>query len=282
MPTVEPTAETAVATQPLWSARFPPPPVPWTQTYVDTHRALISAALDDPELCAAAAAGRRLPPGYGIGFDERVVEYPWLFGHRLAGHVLDAGSTFNHGHILDRALPVIDDLTIVTLEPEAWAFPARRVSYVFADMRELPFVAGHFDMAVSISTLEHIGMDNTIYGATDQRVHDPEPEVAQAAAEMRRVVVPGGRILFTVPFGRAEDHGWLRQFDARALERLVADFGGRERATITFFRYGRLGWQRSSIADAAGARYRDYTNDPSPASDGAAAARAVACIAIRV
>src|SRR4029077_3689623 len=107
---------------------------------------------------------------------------PWLFGQGLAGRVLDAGSTFNHEHILDRALPLVDDLTIVTLEPEAWAYPLRRVSYVFADLRALPFADAQFDLAVSISTLEHIGMDNTMYGVTARRAADPAGEVARAAA----------------------------------------------------------------------------------------------------
>lgn len=265
-----------------WATRFPGPEIPWTYAYNDTHRALVSAALDDAPLCAAAGAGKRLPAGYGVGLDERVVEYPWLFGQGLAGRVLDAGSTLNHEHILDRALPLVDDLTIVTLEPEAWAFPLRRVSYVFADLREMPFADGQFDIAVSISTLEHVGMDNRMYGVTARRAGDPEAEVARAAAELRRVVRPGGRILLTVPFGHREDHGWLRQFDAQELERLVADFGGRTGAAITFFRYDKTGWQRSSIVDAASARYRDYTNDPRPVADLAAAARAVACVAVEV
>jgi SAM-dependent methyltransferase len=266
----------------LWPGRFPAPEAPWTYAYNETHRALVCAALDDPELCAAAAAGQRLPAGYAAGFDERVVEFPWVFGQGLSGRVLDAGSTLNHEHILDRALPLVDALTIVTLEPEAVAYPLRRVSYMYADLRSLPFADGQFDLAVSISTLEHVGMDNTTYGVPDQPAADPAVEVAKAAAELRRVVAPGGRILLTIPFGHREDHGWLRQFDAEGLERLVADFGGRDAATIAFFRYDRLGWRRSSIVDAADASYRDFTKDQRPVADLAAAARAVACIAVDV
>jgi SAM-dependent methyltransferase len=265
-----------------WMACFRASEIPWTHAYNDAHRALVGAALDDASLCAAAGSGQRLPPGYGVGFDERVVEYPWLFGRGLSGRVLDAGSTFNHEHILDRVLPLVDELTIVTLEPEAWAYPLRRVSYVYADLRALPFADAHFDLAVSISTLEHIGMDNTMYGVADPPARDPAAEVAEAAAELRRVVRPGGRILLTVPFGRHEDHGWLRQFDAQDLERLVGDFGGRADAEIGFFRYDKRGWQRSAIVDAAGARYRDYTADQSPVADLAAAARAVACVTVSV
>ena len=227
--------------------------------------------------------GRTASARYGIALDERVVEYPWMFGQGLAGRVLDAGSTLNHPHILDRALPLVDDLMIVTLEPEDDAYPLRGgVSYVYADLRALPFADQTFDLAVSISTLEHIGMDNTIYRVDDRPATDPVAEVARAAAELRRVVRPGGRILVTVPFGRAEDHGWFRQFDAEALERLVADFGGREAAAIAFFRYHATGWQRATIREAAGVCYRDFARDPTPVADAAAAARAVACVSVAV
>ncbi len=272
----------AAATHPPWAVRFPPPPVPWTQAYVDTHRAFVGAALDDEALCVAVATGKRLPPGYGIALDERVVEYAWMFGQGLAGRVLDAGSTLNHTHILDRALPLVDDLTIVTLEPEDDAYPLRRVSYVYADLRALPFSDDTFDLAVSISTLEHIGMDNTMYRVEERPADDPVAETALVAAELRRVVRPSGRILVTVPFGRAEDLGWQRQFDAEALDRLVADLGGREAAVIAFFRYHSTGWQRATIREAAGVSYRDFTRDPTPVADAAAAARAIACIAITV
>lgn len=264
-----------------WAARHPAPAQPWTPEYNDAHRALVTAAVADDSLTAAAARGGRLPRGYGAGFDERVVEYPWLFGTGIAGQVLDAGSTFNHEHILDLALPLVDSLTITTLEPEPLSFPERGVTYVYSDLRALPFDDASFDTTMSISTLEHVGMDNSVYGASAARAADADHEVARAAAELRRVTRPGGRILFTVPYGRKEDHGWFRQFDAGDLRRLIGAFGAAESQTRVF-RYSAHGWQRSSVRRAAAATYRDFTADPSPVADRAAAARAVACIAIEL
>jgi SAM-dependent methyltransferase len=263
-----------------WAERFPAPPRPWTAEYAAGHEALLGAALDDASLRAAAAAGSRLPRGYAAGYDERTVEYPWLFGRGLSGRVLDAGSTLNHEHILDRALPLTEALTIVTLAPETHAYPLRGISYVFADLRELPFRDGWFDTVVSLSTLEHVGMDNAVYGAGDARAADPDAEVARAARELVRVTRPGGRILFTVPYGRAEDHGWFRQFDAAALARLIDAFGAAG-AETALYGYGRDGWQQTSAADAAQLSYRDFTADPAPVADLAAAARGVACVAIQ-
>jgi SAM-dependent methyltransferase len=264
-----------------WAEAFPPAERPWDAEYVERHRRLVGAAVDDPGLRGAVAGGDPLPGGYGAGYDERTVEYPWLFGQGLRGRVLDAGSTFNHPHILDRALPLVDDLTIVTLVPETDAFPLRGVSYVFGDLRELPFRDGWFDTVVSLSTLEHVGKDNAVYGAGGAAAPDADAEVARAAGELRRVVAPGGRILLSVPYGRREDHGWFRQFDAEDLARLVAAFEA-PRAAVSLFAYGPGGWQHATAEAMADVRYRDADAEPTPAADRAAAARGVACVAIDV
>ena len=264
-----------------WARRFPPTARPWTEEYVARHRALVGAAIDDEDLRAAVAAGGPLPDGYAAGYDERTIEYPWLFGHGLGGRVLDAGSTFNHSHIVDRALPRLDELTIVTLAPEPHQFVDRGVSYLFADLRDLPFRDGWFDLVVSLSTLEHVGKDNVVYGAEGTTAADPDAEVAKAARELRRVTRPGGRILLSVPYGRREDHGWFRQFDAEDLARLVDAFAA-QRSAVSLFRYDISGWRPSTPAEAAELAYRDYNADPTPVPDLAAAARGVACVAIEV
>jgi alginate O-acetyltransferase complex protein AlgJ len=264
---------------PSWRQRFPPPDRPWTAPYAAAHEALVGAAIDDPGLRAAIDSGAPLPDGYAAGFDERVVEYPWMFAQGLGGRVLDAGSTFNHQHIVERALPLVDELTITTLAPEGHAFVERAVSYVFADLRALPFRDGWFDTVVSLSTLEHVGMDNAFYGVGDAPAPDADAAVGHAARELRRITRPGGRILLSVPYGRREDHGWFRQFDADDLSRLIAAFEASSH-TVSLFAHAPSGWQRCSAQAAADLAYRDAKADPSPAPDGAAAARAVACVTI--
>ena len=244
------------------------------------HATFVSDMLDDAEIGAPFATADRLPPGYGVGFDERVVEYPWLFAQQVEGRVLDAGSTLNHAHILDRFLPRVDALHIVTLAPEAWAFTERGVSYLFADLRDLPFRDGLYDTVVSISTLEHVGMDNTLYGHPRGNADHPEQGLRRAVAELRRVARAGGRLLVTVPYGRPEDHGWLRQFDAAELAKLV-DSMGPAQVAVTVYAYSDLGWQLSSPELAADAAYQPPFG-PAVADDGAVAARAVACIAAKL
>jgi SAM-dependent methyltransferase len=257
--------------------RFPVPERPWTPEYVDVHRRLVAEVLDDPALLGQFARSSMLPSGYGVGLDERVVEFPWLLAQGLSNRVLDAGSALNHEHVLERVLRQVDALHIATLAPEEVAFTDRGVSYVYADLRDLPYRNGFFTSVVSVSTLEHVGMDNAMYGVSAPPAEDPERESARAVAELVRVLAPRGMLLVTVPYGRREDHGWFRQFDRGDVERLI-DLVPAQKTSIDIYGYKRDGWQLSSVEEAAEARYRNFLNDPSPVSDLAAAARAVACI----
>jgi FkbM family methyltransferase len=260
-----------------WARRFPPTEPPRTLSYDATHRALVASVLDSKAWRDRFAAGAQLPAGLGAGFDERVVEYPWLFSRGLSGRVLDAGSVLNHRHVLERLLPAIDDLTIATLAPEPAAFNSFGVSYLYADLRALPLRDDWFDEVVCLSTLEHVGMDNTVYGTDDPRADDPRAAAAEALRGLLRVVRPGGRIHLSVPFGRREDHGWLRQLDREDVDALLAD-AGVVRHDETVFRHTSRGWRRATAKQAAGARYNDA---PSRDGDGAVAAQAVLCTTIQ-
>jgi SAM-dependent methyltransferase len=263
---------------PSLSDRFPPPDRPFAEDYAERHRDLLRAVLSDQGLLEPFGSGRQLPSGYGVGFDERVVEYPWLLTRRPGGHVLDAGSALNHEHLVDRFVPEFDSLTIVTLEPELVAFTERKISYVYGDLRDLPFRDDWFDAVVSLSTLEHVGMDNSSYGSGAPVSNDPDSDLALAVAELRRVLKPGGELLVSVPFGAPENHGWFRQFGTEDLDLLVGLLEPSE-LSVEIFRYDLGGWKRSKRGAASGASYHQATGDP--AEDRAAAARAVACISAR-
>ncbi|MEA2454627.1 MAG: hypothetical protein QOI45_889 [Thermoleophilaceae bacterium] len=259
------------------AAQHRPPERAWEGDYGQRHGELLSWALGSEEFQRLLARGARLPKGYGVGLDERVIEFPWLYSQAPFGRLLDAGSTLNHEHILDRFAPEASWLCITTLRPEEAAHTERGISYVYSDLRELPFRDGFFDTVICASTLEHVGMDNRRYGDDAPAAGDVATEQAAGLAELLRVVTPGGRVLMTLPYGRAEDHGWFRQYDQAALGALLDGLD----ASITVYAYGPRGWQLGSLAGAGDGRYKDHSSDNTPAPDRAAAARAVACVQLR-
>jgi len=261
--------------------------VPWSQSYRDRRWQFTAASLDDLELMARFRDGGPLPSGYGKGLDERCVEYPWVLSRLEPGsaRVLDAGSTLNYRQILDQPIWRDTRLHIVTLAPEHQAFWDRGISYLYEDLRELPMSDGVYDTVVSISTLEHVGMDNREFTG---RSMDAEPcprGHLRAIAELRRVLEPGGTLLATVPFGRPLDLGTARVFDQAQVDEMVDAFDPKT-AACCFFRYTDRGWQTALSEECTDCEYVPWVAlppDQRPAAfpvqaDGAAAARAVACL----
>src|SRR5207237_140956 len=54
---------------------------------------------------------------------------------------------------------------------------------VIGDVRQLPFEDGSFDLVLCISTLEHVGRDNTVYGLARE---EDEEGLDAALRELRR------------------------------------------------------------------------------------------------
>lgn len=248
---------------------------PWSRGHGAARDHALAGALS-----STSASGRFTPPPfYGIAMDERVVEYPWLLEQlpEEARTILDAGSALNNALILDHLPLERLRLTILTLAPEANCFCERGISYHYADFRDLPFRDGYFDCVVSVSSLEHVGMNNAIYTADLRYVEAARRDYLKALAEFRRVLKPGAALLVTVPYGRDSDMGWFQQFGREALDELVRGFGP---ATIRaeFFRYRADGWKRATQDACDDAEYHDVRQGTPNATDLAAAARAVACL----
>jgi SAM-dependent methyltransferase len=221
------------------------------------------------------------------GLDERVVEYPWVF-HRLSAlhtpgtRILDAGSVLNHPRILAhcrRAGHV--PLSIVTLRYEGRAEVSDAVRYEFEDLRALPYRDGWFPLVISLSTLEHVGLDNSGYGDTRGASRNPSAEAIRAMQELRRVTAPGGTALVSVPFGARSNRGWLRVLDAEDIDGLTRASGWKvEQAT--FYRAMRDGWRECSMQAAETAGFNDPRRTGLPgtmtAPSWVAAAEAVALL----
>jgi SAM-dependent methyltransferase len=151
--------------------------------------------------------------------DERVVEIPWVLSRvRPSGRALEVGYAFAEtaylGALVRSGLDVVGaDLAtrdVVGMET------------VEADVRELPFDDRSFDQVFLVSTLEHVGARNEVYGLAVE----PDPGARLAALrEVRRILRPGGSLLVTVPLGEPGDYGWFRQEDERGWNGLYAQAG---------------------------------------------------------
>lgn len=191
---------------------------PWRYGYSEYKALYLRNVLNDDALMQTFRAGEPLPPGYGFRLDERVLEIPWALAHltNQTGRLLDAGSSLNHEFVLKaRALANLKT-TIVTLSPEGAAYWNLGVSYLFGDLRNLDFRHEWFDAITCISTIEHVGMDNSMYtDKADAAKSGETNDFLRAIRELKRVLKLGGALYMTFPFGKYENHGFFQQFDAR-------------------------------------------------------------------
>lgn len=228
--------------------------------YLECRDEAVTAAIGDARLLDTFANAGPLPARYGFRFDERLVEYPWLLSRLRgrSGRLLDAGSTLNWRHVLSADVLRPFHIDIVTLGPEPRCFWDRGVSYLFDDIRRLPFMDGLYDVVVCASTLEHVGADNTVFTSGRVASEWSPASYREAVDELRRVTKPGGRILFTVPFGEYLARGWFQQFDLTRLRDISARVRP-SRVEETFYRYvvGE-GWVLSDAQSCARCRYATW------------------------
>lgn len=251
---------------------------PWSPGYYTAKKQTIEKAID----ANAVRQGVDLPDSFGIAIDERVVEYPWLFGYlrrdNLKGRLLDAGSALNHDFLLRRAPLRGSDLTIMTLAPEKRCQWYDGYSYVFGDFRQTFFQDAVFDAVFCISTIEHVGLDNTLLYTNDMtRAESDERAFLPAIREFRRILKPGGSCFLTFPFGKHANMGWYQVFDAEMVQSIIKTFGP-STYEVEYFGYSERGWQRTAVENVENADTFDVHSGRGKGRDRAASARAIACL----
>ncbi|WP_431135811.1 methyltransferase domain-containing protein [Psychroserpens mesophilus] len=256
--------------------------IPWSEGYHRYKRDLITKNINDKEVLDGFSK-RHIPSDFGHRVDERIVEYPWIFANltNAEERLLDAGSTFNFDFIINHDLIKKKNLTIYTFSPEKNCFNNKGVSYVYGDLRKTPFKDAWFDTIVSQSTIEHIDMDNSIYGYDiphNKEVSKKSYEYIEAVKEMLRVLKSKGTLLITFPYGKFENHGFFQQFDEEMLNRLLEQFDGIGQYECTFFRYAMEGWkfcEKDELKEVVS--YNPHTGKGKQ-DDNAAHCRSVVCI----
>lgn len=255
--------------------------LPWTAGYETYKWNTITETITSDEILKLFNLKQTLPSQFGWRIDERIVEYPWLLSQLNEGNkrVLDAGSALNFLPTLQYLQKLNRDVTIMTLAPEDKAFWNKSISYHYGDLRLLPFRDEWFDEIVSISTIEHVGFDNTIYGASKEY---SEEGYLQVVNELWRVLAPEGTLYITVPYGQADDiiidgQIFARQFNATMMSQLLQNLNT-SNIDVVYYRYTSEGWILSNQTECDPMHYYNIHQQRDYDEDIAAAARAVCCI----
>jgi len=178
--------------------------------------------LDDAIALGLAARARGEPLIWlqaPAGTDERVIEVPWVLSRLVAsGRVLEVGYAFAEAPYLAALLRSGVELVGVDLAGR----DVEGMERVQADVRDLPLPDASVDQALLVSTLEHVGADNSGYGL---QAEEAPASRADALRELGRVLRPRARLLVTVPLGEPGDHGWFRLDDVAGWNGLFASAG---------------------------------------------------------
>jgi SAM-dependent methyltransferase len=197
-------------------------------------------ALDDGIAFAAWARSRgERPRGFTAEaqWDDRLVELPWMLArYRGEARILDIGYAFAEPAYL-AALVDLGAAELVGVDLAEADVPGMRT--IRADVRNLPFPEGSFELAFCISTLEHVGLDNRRYGygqAAD------ESGMESALTELRRVLTRDGRLLLSVPCGEPQHFGWYEQLEPAGWRELFAR-GGFSVYELEYYQQHPDGWR---------------------------------------
>jgi SAM-dependent methyltransferase len=203
----------------------------------------------------------QLPPEYGKGLPERVVELLIArLSYRAGLSVLDVGhayATRAHLHML-RSLPEPRHLTGIDIAPPSYDTTPYYQRSISADIIASGIADDNFDLIWCISALEHFGMDNSMYTA---RFNQAAGQDARALGEMVRILAPAGTLVVTVPYGRYEDHRTMKNYDAQRWQALLETIRSKARIREMYFRHTfGAGWAQAECQELRYVGYYDQAN----------------------
>jgi hypothetical protein len=195
---------------------------------------------------------------------ERAVEIPWVASAiaNCFGLWLDVGYVHAE-HRYWEAIPTVDWRRLLRFgygfdiapPPPSDPLPVHVVGDVIDyDFKALP----RFDLITCISTLEHVGCDNTLYLADAGRRDHPFTLQQRALQQLLSVLTRRGRLLLTLPYGAFQDHGWFLQYDADMVQALtdIAVQIGQQLTTERYYQLTDEGWRRANREELKAVSYR--------------------------
>lgn len=150
---------------------------------------------------------------------ERIVEIPEMLRSIPVKNakILDVGCRYS-------LLPIqLASLGNEVYGIDIYAYKRRHPNFHFtkSDFLEAKFKRSFFDVVISLSTIEHIGLG--FYGEKANIDGD-----RKAIEKIKSLSKRGGILLLTAPFGKPRDSTWYRVYDKKRLLKLLDGFKIRE------------------------------------------------------
>ncbi len=216
------------------------------------------------------------------GIDERIIEYKWIINEleNKKGNILDAGSVLNYSPIIEKLNNF--NILIQTLYPEKNNFSKKSVSYIYSDLKKKIFEENYFDFITCISTLEHIGFDNTQYNYYKNDKYDSieknSKDYLKVIENFKHILKKGGYLYITIPFGKKQIFEHLQQFDSEDIKILIQKFNP-DFVEKSFYIYKNFSWIECNEQDCKDIEFR--TQEEKNPADKAASARSVIFLKLR-
>lgn len=146
---------------------------------------------------------------------ERVVEIPLVLRAipEKKSRILDVGCRYS-------ILPIqLASLGYEVHGIDINTYNKRHPNFIFCrgDILKPNYKASSFDVVISLSTLEHIGLGR--YGDQINERGD-----IQTVEQIYKLLKPQGIFILSVPFGKATDTKWYRVYDCKRIKDLVRKF----------------------------------------------------------
>ena len=203
-------------------------------------------------------------------FGERVVEYPytveWLLSQPPGHDLVDVGCVLNKrlmADVLGKRCRTVWFCNPAMEAPDLHGLP---VFYHLSPLASAFPNGMQFPLVTCLSTLEHIGYDNSHYGALEPaRYSEPTTEpFRQSFRSLARLLAPGGSLLVSFPFGQREVliHPGTARISSQVMDRaaveecLPALQAGGVRVAVEVFAATASGWQRRGL-ESEDYRYAD-------------------------
>ncbi len=162
--------------------------------------------------------------------NERSIEYAWIYQQILKidhKKVLDVGA---NQELPSTQMLLENDNEVHLIDINADQENENNSNIIFfkGDIRNSPYNDAFFDAVIAVSTLEHIGISGR-YGIADS----DETGDFEALQEIYRILKPGGKFVFTVPYGLGQSLPLNRLYNLQRIENLLVKFQNHKKPVLS-------------------------------------------------